>query len=580
MDLKIGPDQATAAERQEVADLIGDLGGATIADGERLVLGGWRRAAERRHLLLPGLHALQRCRGFISAGGLNHLCESLGVPPADAYGVASFYDLFSVEEAPDTVVRVCDDIGCRINGAVAIEAVLTDAGLADAARLTSPCLGLCDFGGAAIVQQVGTDLRGVRVVAGPADPVIESHLPAGPRLLRRIVSGDVVTLDAYLDAGGYRALRTAVERGADAVVEAVTAAGLRGRGGAAFPTGVKWRAVADQAGPAKHVIANADESEPGTFKDRILMEHDPFALVEALTVAGFATGAANGWIYVRGEYPVAIDRLHSAIAEARDAGLLGTDVLGAGIAFDIDLRVGAGAYICGEETALFNSIEGFRGEPRQKPPFPTTHGLFGQPTAINNVETLVNVLDIVTDGVDVYRELGTSDSPGTRLFCLSGAVARPGLYEHSMGVTLRHVLAAAGGLRDRRDLKAILLGGAAGVFVDSTSLDVPLTFEDTRAAGITLGSGVVMAFDETHDLRDTVARIAEFFRHESCGQCVPCRVGTQRQHEVLLRANGSGTFDADLFDDLAAVMKDASICGLGHTAASAIGSAVRLGLVT
>jgi NADH-quinone oxidoreductase subunit F len=343
---------------------------------------------------------------------------------------------------------------------------------------------------------------------------------------------------------------------------------------------VKWRAVADQPGPTKHVVANADESEPGTFKDRVLMEHDPFALIEALTVAGLATGATNGWIYVRGEYPVAVDRLRAAIAEARAADLLGTDVLGAGIVFDIDLRVGAGAYICGEETALFNSIEGFRGEPRQKPPFPTTHGLFGQPTAINNVETLVNVLDIVTDGVDVYRELGTTDSPGTRLFCLSGAVARPGLYEHAMGVTLRQVLAAAGGLVDQREMTATLLGGAAGVFVDATSLDVPLTFEDTRAAGITLGSGVVMAFDETHDLRDAVARIAEFFRHESCGQCVPCRVGTQRQHELLVRTNGSGSFDAELFDDLAAVMKDASICGLGHTAASAIGSAVRLGLLT
>jgi NADH-quinone oxidoreductase subunit F len=580
MDLKIGPDEATDVERQAVADLIGAQGGATIADGERLVLGGLRRAAERRHLLLPGLHALQRSRGFISAGGLNHLCESLGVPPADAYGVASFYDLFSMEEAPDTVVRICDDIGCRINGHDAIEAALDAAGLAATSRLNSPCLGLCDFGGAAVVQQVGADLRGVRVVAGPAEPVIESHLPTGPRLLRRIVGGDVGSLGAYLDAGGYRALRSAVELGAAAVIDAVSAAGLRGRGGAAFPTGVKWRAVADQPGPTKHVIANADESEPGTFKDRVLMEHDPFALVEALTLAGLATGASNGWIYVRGEYPVAVDRLRAAIAEARAADLLGTDVLGSGIVFDIDLRVGAGAYICGEETALFNSIEGFRGEPRQKPPFPTTNGLFDQPTAINNVETLVNVLDIVTDGVDAYRELGTPDSPGTRLFCLSGAVARPGLYEHPMGVTLRQVLAAAGGLADGREMRATLLGGAAGVFVDATSLDVPLTFEDTRAAGITLGSGVVMAFDETHDLRDTVARIAEFFRHESCGQCVPCRVGTQRQHELLVRTNGSGAFDAELFDDLAAVMKDASICGLGHTAASAIGSAARLGLLT
>jgi NADH-quinone oxidoreductase subunit F len=310
------------------------------------------------------------------------------------------------------------------------------------------------------------------------------------------------------------------------------------------------------------------------------MERDPFALVEALTIAGYATGAAHGWIYVRGEYPVAIERLTASIAEARAGGLLGADVLGAGFAFDIELRIGGGAYICGEETALFNSIEGFRGEPRQKPPFPTTHGLFREPTAINNVETLVNVLDIVTDGVDSYRSVGTEASPGTRLFCLSGSVSRPGLYEHPMGVTLRHVIDTAGGVAGGGDLQAILLGGAAGVFVDAGSLDVPLTFEDTRAAEITLGSGVIMVFDDTIDLRDTVARIAEFFRHESCGQCVPCRVGTQRQAELLGRADGVGTLDLALHDDLAAVMKDASICGLGHTAAAAIRSALQLGLLS
>lgn len=596
MDLKIGPDEATDAERAAVATVADAVGPATVADGERLVLGGLRRAAERRHLLLPGLHALQRASGHISAGGLNHLCAVLGVPPAEAYGVASFYDLLATEPGPDTVVRVCDDIGCRMHGYTAIDAAVDAAGLGDAARTHSPCLGLCDHGGAAIVQSVGRDLSGIPAVAGAAEPVIESHVPGGPRLLARMLGGDVTTLDAYLDAGGYQGLRAAIAGGPDAVIAAVTDAGLRGRGGAAFPTGVKWRGVADQPDADKHVVANADESEPGTFKDRVLMEHDPFCVIEALTIAGFATGARHGWIYVRGEYPVALDRLRAAVAEARTAGLLGADVLGAGFAFDIDIRVGGGAYICGEETALFNSIEGFRGEPRQKPPFPTTHGLFGQPTAINNVETLANVIDIVAGGVDAYRQVGTDGSAGTRLFCLSGHVSRPGLYEHPMGVTLGEVIDAAGGVRDGAGLQAVLLGGAAGMFVDASSLPVPMTFEDTRTAGITLGSGVVMVFDDGADLRDTLVRIAEFFRHESCGQCVPCRVGTQRQLELVGRTgqeadsggavtsgNGVTTVvgaEAALFDDLATVMRDASICGLGHTASSAIRSAYQRGLVS
>ncbi|MED5583978.1 MAG: NADH-ubiquinone oxidoreductase-F iron-sulfur binding region domain-containing protein, partial [Actinomycetota bacterium] len=357
--------------------------------------------------------------------------------------------------------------------------------------------------------------------------------------------------------------------------------GLSGRGGAAFPTGIKWRGVADQEGRPRHLVCNADESEPGTFKDRVVMEGDPFSLVEAMTIAGTAVGAERGWLYIRGEYPVAAHRLRSAIDQARVAGLLGDDVAGSGTRFDIDLRIGAGAYICGEETALFNSIEGFRGEPRNKPPFPTTHGLFGEPTAINNVETLVNVLPIMLDGGEAYRAIGTERSPGTRLFCLSGRVANPGTYEHEFGITLRGVLEAAGGVVGADEPHAVLLGGAAGFFVRSEQLDLPLTLEDTRAAGVSLGSGVVMVFGEEDDMVDTVRRVAEFFRDESCGQCVPCRVGTIRQEEVLARLRDGATLDAerDLLDDLAAVMGDASICGLGQTASGAIRSALDLGLL-
>jgi NADH-quinone oxidoreductase subunit F len=364
----------------------------------------------------------------------------------------------------------------------------------------------------------------------------------------------------------------------------VTDARLLGRGGAAFPTGVKWKAVADQQVRPHYAICNADESEPGTFKDRVVMEGDPFAVIEALTVAGFATGSERGFLYLRGEYPLALERLRNAIVQARGAGLLGRDVMGAGFAFDVELRRGAGAYICGEETALFNSIEGKRGEPRNKPPFPVTHGVFGKPTAINNVETLINVLEILRIGAPAYAGIGTESSTGPRLFCLSGHIERPGVYEHEHGVTLREVIDAAGGVRGGKALKAVLLGGAAGGFVGPADLDGRLTFEDARAGEYTLGSGVVMVFDEDTDLVDLCLRIARFFRDESCGQCVPCRVGTVRQEEALHRlvagrTIGSPSDELALLAEVAAVMRDASICGLGQTAASAVQSAIgRLGV--
>ena len=391
---------------------------------------------------------------------------------------------------------------------------------------------------------------------------------------------DPTSLQSYRDHGGYTMLRHAIDLGPDAVIDEIGSAELSGRGGAAFPTAVKWRAVADEQGRPKHVIANADESEPGTFKDRIVMENDPFALIESLTIAGLTTGAENGWIYIRGEYPLATTRLLNAIDQCRLAGLLGEDVMGSGARFDIELRRGAGAYICGEETALMESIEGFRGEPRNKPPFPTTHGLFGEPTAVNNPETLLNVLDILEVGADHYRTLGSDGSNGHRLFCLSGHVAVPGLYEVPFGITLGDLIDLAGG--PSGPTRAVLLGGAAGVFVGGDQLDLELSLEATRSAGVTLGSGVVTLFDDAVDFTALVLRIAEFFKLESCGQCVPCRVGVVRQHEVLVEMSERGALDDErntLIDDMAMAMRDASICGLGHTASGAVQSAIRLGLI-
>ena len=395
---------------------------------------------------------------------------------------------------------------------------------------------------------------------------------------------DPASLDDYRSQGGYQSLRRALALGPAGVIREVTDAKLMGRGGAAFPTGRKWDAVARQPVRPHYVIANADESEPGTFSNRALMEGDPFGLIEALTIAAYATGCEQGFIYVRGEYPLAIERLAYAIDAARGRGLLGANVMNGGFRFELEIRRGAGAYICGEETAIFNSIEGFRGEPRNKPPFPVESGLFGKPTVINNVETLYNVLEILRIGGPAYAKIGTEGSTGPRLFCLSGNVARPGVYEVPFGATLGELLAMAGGVPDGRKLQAILLGGAAGGFVRPDELHIPLTFEGVRAASTTLGSGVIMAFDDTIDMKDILRRIAAFFRDESCGQCVPCRVGTVRQEEALHRITAEQTLgtlndELALLDEIGLCMKDASICGLGQTAYSALESAIkRLGL--
>ncbi len=591
----------TEEERAAVDEVLGPPGSGWVG-GERSELDGHvarggREARGRRDLLLPALHALQRRAGWISEGGLSYVSQRLTVPPAEAYGVASFYALFSTEPRPRTVLHLCDDLACRVTGAEPlIEGVSRGLGADRADRVRrSPCLGLCDVAPAGFLQTTGEgaqpqipnasmEILGPFVrgepFAFPGRTETASPQPARVRrLLRRVGIVDPTSLDDYRAHGGYDALRRAVDIGPDGVIREVRDSKLLGRGGAAFPTGVKWEAVAKQPVRPHFFVCNADESEPGTFKDRVLMEADPFAVIEASTIAGFATAAEKGYLYVRGEYPVAVERLEHAIGQARARGFLGEDVMGEGFAFDVEIRRGAGAYICGEETALFNSIEGFRGEPRNKPPFPVERGLFGKPTGINNVETLVNVLEILAIGGEAYAEIGTPDSTGTRLFCLSGCVERPGVYEIECGTPLRDLLELAGGVRDGRALKAILLGGAAGGFVTPDDLDLPLSFEGAREAGVTLGSGVVMVFDEDVDLVDIVLRIAAFFRDESCGQCVPCRVGTVRQEEALHRlvagrTVGSPADEIRLLGEIAQVMRDASICGLGQTAASAVQSAI------
>jgi NADH-quinone oxidoreductase subunit F len=579
MDLRLPTAPPTEAEERAVDAVLGPApegpAGTTRPAPEGRVAYGGHSARAQRHLLLPALRALQDAAGWISPGGLGYVCERLTVAPAEAYGVASFYALFDVEDRGPVTVHVCDDVACGEAGEDMIDELTARP---DLRVVRSPCLGACDRAPACVVQRAGAGLT----AASPATPSLEPTAPHVEihqvrehlRVLRRVDHVDPGSLDDYVAEGGGDALTRAAALGPEGVLEELDRSGLRGRGGAAFPIGRKWRAVRAEPGP-RHIVANGDESEPGTFKDRLLMEGDPFAVVEALAIGALVVGADRGWIYVRGEYPDAQGRLEHAVEAATAAGWLDH--------VRIEVRAGAGAYVCGEETALFRSIEGHRGEPSQKPPYPNQVGLFGRPTAVNNIETLAAVLDVLTTGGAEYAALGTPGSTGTKLFSISGAIADPGVYEVPMGTSLGDLIGLAGGISGSGTIGAVLLGGAAGSFAGPDDLDVPLSFEGAADRGLTLGSGGVVVFDDTTDFGPVVRRIARFFAEESCGQCVPCRIGTVRQHEALVRL-GSGAPMGSVEDermrlaDLDAVMSDASICGLGRTAAVAVRSALRLGL--
>jgi NADH-quinone oxidoreductase subunit F len=619
VDLHLTSARASAEEQAAVDALLGNAGSGweggarQIERDGRAAFGGEAAVRSRRHFLLPVLHAIQERIGWISPGALNYASVRLNVAPAEAHGVASFYGMFSLSPRPAVTAHVCDDVACMTRGAGALctelERKLGPAGSpcvdGQASWQRSACLGLCERAPAALITAAGKTPREQVIAPATSEGICSAVEDAAKgkfvdaadtlntklsvpqagqaqlRLLRRVGQVNPASLDDYRRASGYDALRRAFEWGAERVIREVTDSKLLGRGGAAFPTGKKWEALHLQRhlGRPHYVVCNADESEPGTFKDRIVMEGDPFAVLEGMTIAAFAVGAQKGFIYVRGEYPLATERLSHAIRIAREQKLLGDDILGRGFCFDVEIRRGAGAYICGEETALFNSIEGYRGEPRNKPPFPTQRGLFRQPTVVNNVETLINVPEIVLGGGAAYAKIGVGNSAGYRLFCVSGHVVRPGVYETPYGPTLRNVIDMAGGVGGNARLQAVLLGGAAGSFVSPAELDTPLTFEGTRAIGATLGSGVVMLFDDSTDLKLVLLRIAAFFRSETCGQCVPCRIGTVRQEEALQRlvrrqTIGSVAEESNTLQEIAQVMRDASICGLGQTASGAILSAM------
>ena len=562
------------------------------------VMPGPDRLAELEHMLaqhgsrgqtilLEVLHDAQALfDGWLPEPAMRRIATYLHVPLADVYGVTEFYDMFHTEPVGRQLIRVCVDGPCAVRGSDALLKALSDRlGCApgqtttDGAATLEPvrCLGLCDRAPAALVN-------GTRHAPAAAGTLLDgSPLPAQLKIgglvkvaLTNVGVVDPTSLDDYRAQGGMAALRKVLREMTPAqVIAQVKASKLVGRGGAAFPAGLKWEFAARNPRP-RYVICNADESEPGAFKDRVLMDGDPFRVVEGLLIACYATGAEHAFIYVRGEHRLGYERFSEAVRQVDQAGYLCGESVDGSFACRIEVRRGAGAYVCGEETALMESIEGKRGFPRLRPPYPVEAGLWGRPTVINNVETLAKIPSIIVHGPVWYNALGTSESAGTKLFAVSGSVVRPGVYETPFGMSLRHLIYdLAGGLGAGRTIQGVLTGGAAGTFLTAEHLDVPLTFEDFRKVGGTIGAGTIMVFDDTVDLPDVLARIGAFFAHESCGKCYPCQMGTQRQAEILARRAQGEKRAGDAVDlkELAEAMTDASICGLGQAASIAITSA-------
>ena len=540
-----------------------------------------------RTMLIPALLAAQKEFGHISKDTAAEIGTALNVPLADVTGVIEFYSMLYEEPTGETILRVCTSPTCSARGGRQLlqetldRLVLEKPGSNPDEKYfieEVACLGLCDQAPSALVSETAVGHATPARVLNPVGDFHSRVYAQEPILTRRFERVDPTSIDDYLDQEGFVGLRNALDIESDHICDFMSTSGLLGRGGAAFMTRTKWESASSALGEPKYIVCNADESEPGTFKDRLLLENDPFAILEGMLIAGFAVGADKGFIYIRGEYPQAQRIFSQVITSAREQGYLGENILDSGFSFEVELRSGAGAYICGEETALFESIEGKRGYPRLKPPYPTTLGLFGKPTAINNVETFANVSLMLRIGVQAYCTYGTPGSSGPWLFCVSGQAANPGLYEVTRPLTLAELIEWAGGLTGGGQLQAVLLGGAAGNFVLPSQTGVRLTQEDTRAAGLALGSGAVMVFSQETNLKQTLSDLGHFFAHESCGKCYPCQLGTQRQAEILDRILAGQTLPADdvRLKDVGWTMTDASICGLGQTAASAVSSAMTL----
>ena len=387
--------------------------------------------------------------------------------------------------------------------------------------------------------------------------------------LKNIGKYNPLSIDEYLSLGGYKSVEKTLQLKSSEVIDLMVESSLRGRGGAGFPTGLKERFTSQSKGTFKYVVCNADEGEPGTFKDRIIMEQDPHVMIEGIIISAYAIGASKAYIYVRGEYTESIQKLNVAISQARDKGFIGKNIFNSGFSIDLELKPGAGSYLCGEELTLLESLEGKRGYPRIKPPFPAEKGLFGKPTLINNVETFSHIPYIVEYGADHYNSLGTEKSPGTKIFTISGDVNKPGYYETEMGVTLRKLIYdLAGGIKGSKNFKVAVIGGAAGTFVDETVLDTPIGFDTLKEKGAVLGSGAIMVMSEERSIFDMTYSILDFFKHESCGKCVPCRIGTSQLLLIMEEIKNNNIERKEGLNKLlneADYMAKNSLCPLGQS---------------
>ena len=512
--------------------------------------------------LLPLLHAFHDRDGYLSADAIDAVAGGLKIPKAELFATITFYHHFAREAPGQSAPRVCTGPICIHRGANTL--------LADLDKATAmPCAGRCD-GPIPVIKD-----HQVLIGTSSADlTAIPSPLPGpNPGGYGECVFADIraegrATLAGYRQSGGYSALQLAIEKSPEELIEAVIDSQLAGRGGAGFPTGQKWRAVADAPGQPKTVVCNADEGEPGCFKDRAVLEHDPHAVLEGMLLAAYATGASRTFIYLRYEYPEICEILEKALYEAREANLVGSNILGSDFSCELYIRRGAGAYICGEEGSLLNSLEGKHPYPRNRPPVPVTPGFEDLPTAVNNVETLVSVPQIVRRGAEWYRGLGLDGRPGTKVISLSGDVQRPDNYEVPFGLPLKTLLNDwAGGPETGREIQAVTMAGLSGGFLAADDLDATLDEASIRQRGSMLGAGGIMVFDDRRDIVDVARQAMAFFAEESCGKCFPCRIGTQRLEERLASGGPSdlATWQTEV-NDIGAAMKATSACGLGMAA--------------
>jgi formate dehydrogenase beta subunit len=521
--------------------------------------------------LISRLNELQEAHGYLSAEQLRELAEAENVPLYRLQGLVTFYPHFRTTPPPRVELTVCRDMACWLNGgqerAAVVRLELADVPGVEVHEVS--CLGRCDMAPAAACN-------GVPVQLAPDAPV-RSWVERPDTLSQSLAAPRRWRCDPYTNSDErYGVLRELLgrERGpaADAVLAALKESGLRGMGGAGFPTGTKWELVRKESRTPKYVICNADESEPGTFKDRVILAELPHLVIEGMILAGLVVGGEKGILYIRHEYGPERDTFASALADVREQGLLGQNILGSGFDFDFDIFVSPGGYILGEETALLEALEDKRGEPRNKPPFPGTHGLHGQPTLINNVETLAMVPGIVGRGPAWWKGQGKEGFAGLKFMALSGHVEKPGVYEVAVGTTVRALIALGGGVKDGRRLMAFAPGGASSNFLPASQVNVPLDFATLTKAGSMLGSGAVVVVAEGTDMLALATNVVRFFRNESCGKCVPCRVGSQKAVELLERvqAGAADRCELEVLPELGETLTLTSICGLGQVALNPI----------